>query len=117
MLRSALLLCLLSITLSAHAANALTDAGLAEVEALGLSNGVALACDYIDTSTRIKAVIIQYAPKSRRYGAAFEEATNKAFLEQTKKEPTTCPDGPTLNGQVDDTAHRLEAALPAPVAP
>lgn len=115
MLRSALILCLLSIALTAHAANSLTDAGLAEVEALGVTNGVALACDYIETSSRIKAVIIEYAPKSRRYGAAFEEATNKSFLDQTKKEPTTCPDGPTLNEQVDNATQRLQAAIPATV--
>lgn len=114
--RSALLLCLLSITLSAHAATSSKDAGLAEVEALGLTNGLALACDYIETSSRIKVAIIQYAPKSRRYGAAFEEATNKAFLEQTRKELTTCPDGPTLNSQVDDATQRLQAAIPNPKA-
>ncbi len=115
MKRSALLLCFLSVALSASAADALTDAGLPEVQALGSLNGRSLACDFAETVSRIKAVMIEHAPKSRRYGAAFEEATNKAFLEQSRKEITTCPDGPTLNGQVDEATQRLQAALPAPV--
>lgn len=114
MKRSALLLCFLSIVLPARAADSSTDAGLTEVQALGRINGQALACGYTETASRIKTVIIQHAPKSRRYGAAFEEATNKAFLDQTKKEQTTCPDGPTLTGQVDAETQRLQAALPAP---
>jgi hypothetical protein len=115
MKRSALLLCFLSLALSAHAADSATDAGLTEVQALGSLNGQALACGYSETVSRIKTVIIQHAPKSRRYGAAFEESTNKAFLDQSRKEMATCPDGPTLNGQVDEATQRLQAALPAPV--
>lgn len=113
MKRSALLLCFLSFAFSAQAADSLTDAGLTEVQALGNINGQALACDYAETASRIKAVMIQHAPKSRRYGAAFEEATNKAFLDQSRKEQTTCPDGPTFNGQVDEATQRLQAVLPA----
>jgi len=115
MKRSALLLCFLSLALSARAAESSTDAGLTEVQALGSINGQALACDYADTAARIKAVMIQHAPKSRRYGAAFEEATNKAFLDQSRKEMTTCPDGPTLSGQVDKATQLLQAVVPAPV--
>ena len=113
MKRSALLLCFLSLSLSVRAAVASTDVGLTEVQALGSINGQALACGYAETVSRIKTVIIQQAPKSRRYGAAFEEATNKAFLDQARKEQTTCPDGPTLNGQVDEATQRLQAAVPA----
>lgn len=115
MKRSALLLCFLSLALTAHAADSLTDAGLAEVQALGRINGLALACGYAETASRIKAVIIQHAPKSRRYGAAFEEGTNKAFLDQSRKEMTACPDGPTFNGQVDEATQRLQAAVPTHV--
>ena len=114
MKRSALLLCFLSLALSARAADSLTDAGLTEVRDLGRINGQALACGYAETISRIKTVIIQHSPKSRRYGAAFEEATSKSFLDQSRKEQTTCPDGPTLSGQVDEATQRLQAALPAP---
>ncbi|BAN35191.1 hypothetical protein SCD_n01365 [Sulfuricella denitrificans skB26] len=115
MKRSALLLCCLSLALSAHATDSITDAGLAETQILGSLNGQALACGYAETASLIKSVIIQHAPKSRRYGAAFEEATNKAFLDHNKNEQTTCPDGPTLNGQVDEAIQRLQAAVPASV--
>jgi len=116
MKRSALLLCFLSLSLSARAADASTDAGLTEVQALGRINGQALACNYAETVSRIKTVMIQHAPKSRRYGAAFEEATSKSFLDQSRKELTTCPDGPTLNEQADEATQHMQAALPAPVA-
>lgn len=115
MKRSALLLCFLSLALSARAADSSTDAGLAEIQALGRINGQALACDYAEAVSRIKTVIIQHAPKSRRYGAAFEETTNKAFLDQSRKDRTTCPDGPTLSGQIDEATRRLQAAVPASV--
>jgi hypothetical protein len=113
MKRSALLLCFLSLTLSAHAADSSTDAGLTEVRDLGRVNGQALACGYAKAVSSIKAAMIQHAPKSRRYGAAFEEATNKAFLDQSRKDPATCPDGPTLRGQIDDATQRLQATVPA----
>ena len=115
MKRSSLLLCFLSLAISAHAANSSTDAGLTEIQALGSINGQALACGYAETVSRIKAVMIQHSPKSRRYGAVFEESTNKAFLDQSRKEMTACPDGPTFNGQVEEATQRLLAALPAPV--
>lgn len=112
MKRFALLLCCLGFSLTTHAAGSSVDAGLTEVVDLGRLNGQALACGYGDTSARIKAVMIQHAPKSRRYGAAFEEATNEAFLAQSRKERNACLDGPTLNSQVDETTLRLQAALP-----
>jgi len=116
MKRFALLLFFLSPALPAHAAASPTDAGLAEVRDLGRLNGQALACGYADTAARIKTVIIQHAPKSRRYGAAFEAATNEAFLAQSRKEEATCPDGPTLNGNVDTASQSLLVALPPAAA-
>lgn len=112
MKRFALLLCFLSPALPAHAAAFPADVGLAEVRDLGRLNGLALACSYLDTAARIKSVMIQHAPKSRRYGAAFEEATNESFLAQSRKEAATCPDGPTLNGNVETATQSLLAALP-----
>lgn len=112
MKRFALLLCFLSLALSARAADLPADAGLAEVRDLGRLNGQALACGYVEVAARIKGVIIKSAPKSRRYGAAFEDATNEAFLAQSRKEQTACPDGPTLGGQVEEAVRRLQTALP-----
>lgn len=107
------LLCFLSLALSIHAANAATNAGLTEVRDLGRINGQALACGYPDAAARVKAAMIQHAPKSRQYGTAFEETTNESFLTQSRQAQTTCPDGPTLNAQIDDATQRLQAAIPA----
>lgn len=116
MKRFVLLLCCLSFAFSAHAADSAADAGLAEVRDLGRLNGQVLACNYADSVTRIKDAMIKLAPKSRRYGAAFEEATNEAFLAQSRKERNTCLDGPTFASQVEEITRRLQAALPT-VAP
>lgn len=116
MKRFALLLCFLSLALAARAADVPADAGLAEVRDLGRLNGQALACGYAEAAARIKSVIIKSAPKSRRYGAAFEEATNGAFLAQSGKEQTACPDGPTLGDQVEEAVRRLQSALPGAAA-
>ncbi|MDD5328574.1 MAG: hypothetical protein PHX38_01105 [Sulfuricella sp.] len=105
------LLCALG-ALPALAAPA-ADAGLAEIRDLGRLNGQALACSFGETAARIKKEMIERAPKSRRYGAIFEEATNESFLAQSKLEPTACPDGPTLNGKVEELVGLLQAALPA----
>lgn len=113
MKRFALLLCFLSFPLTIQASGSSADAGLAEVSDLGRLNGQVLACGYMDAAARIKAAMIQFAPKSRRYGAAFEEATNEAFLSQTKKERSACLDGPTYAEQVEEASKRLQTALPA----
>lgn len=112
MKRFAVLLCLLGFARLGLAADAPSDAGLAEVSELGRLNGVALACGYIDNAARIKTAIITFAPKSRRYGAAFEEATNAAYLKQARQDQTSCIDGPTLSGLVDEFAQRLMTAVP-----
>lgn len=106
------LLCLLG-AFNTQAAELAADAGLAEVRDLGRLNGQALSCSYAEAAARIKRVIIERAPKSRRYGAAFEESTNQAFLEQSRLEPSACPDGPTLSGKIDQATQRLQAAIPA----
>lgn len=112
MKRFVILLCFLNFALTAHAANS-PDAGLAEVVDLGNLNGQALACGYADSAAQIKDAMVKFAPKSRRYGAAFEEATNEAFLVQSRKERNTCLDGPTLADRVEKAARRLQAALPS----
>jgi hypothetical protein len=113
MKRLAVPLCLLSLALPAYAADTPAEAGLSEIRELGRLNGQALACSYAETAARIKALMLKYAPKTRRYGAAYEEATQEAFLAQTR-EGAACQDGSVLALQADEVARRLQAALPAP---
>jgi len=110
------MLCFLSLALPAHAADTPADAGLAEVRDLGRLNGQALACSQTEAAARIKAIMIKHAPKSRRYGEAFETTTNEEFLAQTRKDQAACQDGATLASQVEEAATRLQAAVPATVS-
>lgn len=106
----ALLLCLLSIALPAAAVSS-ADMGMEEVSALGHLNGQALACSHTGAVARIKAHMIKLAPKTRRYGEAFETATNDGYLAQAKKDKSTCPAMSELSEQVEGAAKRLQEAL------
>ena len=87
------------------------DAGVAAVRQLGTLNGQALACAEKDAAARAKLLMLAHAPKTARFGAAYEEATQEAFLAQTKASGT-CPDARALAGKLDSVAKHLQAALP-----
>ena len=110
--RFALALSLFGFALSAAAADPVADPGLTEVRELGLLNGQALACSHTQVAGHIKTIMIEHAPKSRRYGEAFEAATNEAFLDQVKKDQAACQAGSALASQADAVAARLQAAGP-----
>lgn len=112
MKRFALMLCLLGLALPA-AADSPTDAGLAEVRDLGLLNGQALACSHNQAAARIKTIMIRHAPKSRRYGEAFEAATSEAFLAQVKTDPAACQEEPAIASMAEALAARLQAVIAA----
>ena len=104
---------LIALALNTHAAEIPADAGLAEVRGLGRLNGEALACSYRDAAAHIKALIIKHAPKSRRFGDAFEAATSEAFRDTLKTGQDACPEVAVIDGQVDELTARLQAAVPA----
>lgn len=111
--RSTIALCFLVYTLSATAGDSPIDAGLTEVRELGRLNGQALACSYTPLVSRVKAIMIQHAPKSRRYGEVFEAETNKAFLAQMKNAQAVCEAATTLSNQAEVLAMRLQAVVPS----
>lgn len=88
---------------SAYAA----EPGLDAVNALGELNGKALACAQQENISRIKAVMIEYAPKSRRYGAAFEVSTQESFMQRSQQQEA-CDDAALTALQVEDLATRLQ---------
>ena len=88
------------------------EAGLAAVKQLGALNGQALACSEKDAAAHAKALMLAHAPKTARFGAAYEEATQEGYLAQTRASGT-CPDVKTLAGKLDEVAQRLRTALPA----
>ncbi len=61
-------------------AGAAADPRYDAVIALGNLNGVALNCKYVDQVKRMKAAVVENAPKERSFGLAFDQATNNGFL-------------------------------------
>ncbi|MBS4095455.1 MAG: hypothetical protein KGZ83_01285 [Sulfuricella sp.] len=106
-----LLSCSLLLSVTTFAADVPEPAGVAEVRELGRLNGLALSCSQVEAAARIKNILIQYAPKTRRYGEAFEAATQESFLEQGAK-PEPCRDGAAYAVEAEVVALRLRAAAP-----
>jgi len=104
------LLCALILAFPAVAEDGAAK-GVAEIAELGRLNGQALACAENQAAARIKALMIDHAPKVRNVGSAFEEATNQAFLERAK-DPSGCQSGAILILQAEEVAKRLLAAFP-----
>jgi hypothetical protein len=100
----------LSAALPAFAADA--EAGLVAVKQLGGVNGQALACADKDAAAHARLLMLTHAPKTQRFGAAYEEATQEAYLAQTRA-AGACPDAKTLASRIDEVAQRLRATLPA----
>lgn len=105
-------LCLSTVALhgTVHAADA--ELGLTLVTELAQVNGVALACQDMASAARAKKLMLAHAPKTPRFGSAFEETTNASYLAQIRNAPV-CPDAATADGRLDALAKRLQDALPA----
>ncbi|MCX8016576.1 MAG: hypothetical protein N2690_01545 [Rhodocyclaceae bacterium] len=87
------------------AAQAQAIPGAAEVRALGLLNGEALACHQPALVDRLRTTIVHEAPKTREIGEIYEAATSERFLALGRNEGA-CTDG-------RDLAERIEAATRA----
>ena len=105
-------LCLASLTALSpvHAADA--DPGLARVTELAQVNGQALACQDMDTVAKAKKLMLAHAPKTPRFGAAFEEATNASYLAQVRG-TAPCPAAAAFASKLDALAKALQTDLPA----
>jgi len=88
------------------------EAGLAAVRQLGTLNGQALACSEKDAAAHAKVLMLTHAPKTQRFGTAYEEATQEGYLAQTRA-ASACPDTRTFASRIDELAQRLKTALPA----
>jgi hypothetical protein len=97
--------------LSAPAFAADVEAGLLAVKALGGVNGQALACAETRAAARAKQLMLAHAPKTQRFGTAYEEATQEAFLAQTRA-GGTCPDAAQLTDRLNQLALQLADSLP-----
>lgn len=106
------LIILLGLTAALPAAAEDAEAGLAAIRQLGALNGQALACAEKDAAAQAKVLMLAHAPKTARFGTAYEEATQEAYLAQTKTSGA-CPDAQALAGKLNELAQRLQTALPA----
>lgn len=106
------LIILLSLVLANPALAEDVEAGLASVKQLGILNGQALACADKDAAAHARLLMLAHAPKTQRFGTAYEEATQEGYLAQTRASGT-CPEAKTLDGQINQVAQRLKTALPA----
>lgn len=92
-----------------HAADA--DQGLARVTELAQVNGQALACQDMEAVGKAKKLMLTHAPKTPRFGSAFEEATNASYLAQVRG-TAACPDAAAFASKLDALAKALQTDLP-----
>ncbi|MCB1786393.1 MAG: hypothetical protein KDJ33_09090 [Gammaproteobacteria bacterium] len=92
--------------------NADDDPRYLAVAGLGELNGVALQCKYLDQVRRMKAAVVEHAPKERSFGLAFDQATNDAFLAFARNNDV-CPSHDGLERKVGHQIDRLAEAFAA----
>lgn len=105
-------LCLTSWSALCTVQAADADQGLARVTELAQVNGQALACQDMDTVAKAKKLMLAHAPKTPRFGAAFEEATNASYLAQVRG-TAPCPEAAAFASKLDALAKALQTDLPA----
>ncbi len=88
------------------------ELGLQAVSELAQVNGQALACQELNAARRAKSLMIAHAPKTARYGNAYEEGTRQSYAAQLKG-TQPCADAATFSVRLDALAQRLQTALPA----
>lgn len=87
------------------------EAGLVVVTQLGGVNGTALACSDMKAAARARQLMLAHAPKTPRFGAAYEESTQAAFTTHTGS-GKTCPSELELTDQLNRLALKLADTLP-----
>jgi hypothetical protein len=112
-MKLAIILLVLAVAPGAVSVAGAADAepGLDTIKALGSVNGQALACSEVQVAARAKSMMLAHAPKTALYGTAYEEATQAAYLAQTRS-ASACPDNISLLARLNQLALQLAAALP-----
>ncbi len=85
---------------------------LAAITALGSLNGIALHCNALSETQRIKRELVATLPKRRQLGELFDYETNRSFMAFIEKNDT-CPSPQSLAQQVDEALGRLQSLYPA----
>ena len=79
------------------------------IRQLGQLNGVALNCQFLNETRRMKKALVVTLPKRRQLGELFDTETNSAFLKFIE-EKRECPSEDKLSRQVDDAIVALDKA-------
>jgi len=88
------------------------EAGLQAVVRLGEANGLALACGAKEAAARAKQLMLLHAPRSSRFGVAFEQSTQSGYLGQVKGS-APCPSAAEISVRIESIALVLRETLPA----
>jgi hypothetical protein len=99
---------LISISSSAHAAQAASDSQLDSIAEMGRLNGIALQCRYVTQVQQIKQALVLNLPKQRALGAWFEEKTNASFMSFMSTN-ASCPSATEFMQEVNASIISLEA--------
>lgn len=83
------------------------------VKALGTLNGLALHCKYLDQVRRMKAAVVDNAPKERSFGLAFDESTDAAFRTAIDQRQA-CPGPAGFSAEVGGAIEALRQAFTQP---
>jgi len=100
----------LAIGLAAAPAAAVTEAQFDTIGTLGELNGVALHCKYLGETRRMKQALIETLPKRRELGLAFDEVTNRSFVEFIDA-GLACPSSVDFSRKVDSAIEALKEAF------
>ena len=89
-------------------ANAQNSDQLSAIRDLGTLNGIALQCNALSETQRIKRALVANLPKRRQLGELFDYETNKSFMAFIENS-AECPSPQSLKQQVDEALNRLES--------
>ncbi|MCP3665788.1 MAG: hypothetical protein GY696_25380 [Gammaproteobacteria bacterium] len=107
------LVLLLSAVAFTTTLQAATESQVGAVEKLGQLNGVALSCQNLAATRRMKQALIDTVPKERYLGELFDDVSNDSFL-AFQQERKLCPIKSEYNAELDEALtelHRLFGAL------
>ncbi|MCU7906621.1 MAG: hypothetical protein KZQ76_12410 [Candidatus Thiodiazotropha sp. (ex Epidulcina cf. delphinae)] len=104
---------LLPLLLWQTQAHAVNEDQLAVIRELGSLNGIALHCNALAETQRIKRALVLNLPKRRQLGELFDYETDKAFMAFIG-ENAGCPTPRSLKQRIDAALNRLEAVYKTP---
>lgn len=92
--------------LLASQAPAAEEEQLAAIRRLGELNGVALHCQALDQTQRMKRELVLHLPQRRQLGELFDYKTHVSFMKFIE-DKSSCPDSASFTRSVDEALRAL----------